>query len=506
MRIIYFLPKDRTAQPDVDAKLDEMIKDVQQFYADEMEAHGYGRKTFRFEADENGDAIVHHVSGKFNDAHYQDNTTGKVFEEIWDTFSQAKNIDFLAIDVSGGFIYLGDGESVYGVGSGWPDGGFAAVPADCACYGYSVHAHELGHAFGLHHDFRNNAYIMSYGAPPNELSPCAAEWLDAHRYFNPDQTPNNSSDTTLNMLPSEFSPPFSLRLRFEITDSDGLHQAQLLTHASEQDVPPNAPRTPKIIDCKKINDATETVEFVTNKLPVESETQIWLRIMDQNGNYTGQWFTIDVVSLLPQGDVVSIPDLNLAAAVRESLGLAPTSDITQLDMLKLTSIEARRQQITDLTGLEQAVNLKSAFLEDNQIQDITPLTELSTLKVLWIDRNKISNIPSFVGAPQLGSLSLSDNPISDLTPFAKITQLKSLVLSSNPITDITPLTKLTQLDTLFLDETGINDLTPLTALTQLRTLLLRGNEISDITPLAKMPQLTFLILSGNEISDITPLA
>ena len=506
VRIIYFLPKDRTMQPDIDAKLNEMIKSVQQFFEDEMEAHRYGRKTFRFEADENGDAIVHHVSGKFNDAHYQDNTTGKVFEEIQDTFSQAKNIDFLAIDVSGGFIYLSGGEEVYGVGGGWPDGGYAAVPTDCACYGFSVHAHELGHAFGLHHDFRNNVYIMSYGGGKRELSSCSAEWLDAHRYFNPTQTPNNNSNTTVNMLPPEFSHPFSIRLRFEITDSDGLRQAQLLSPASEQDVPENAPRTPKIIDCKKLNDATETVEFVTNKLPVESETQIWLRIMDKNGNYTGQWFTIDVASLLPQGDVVSIPDANLAAAVRESLGLAPTSDITQLDMLKLTKVVARKQQITDLTGLEQAVNLISAFLEDNQIQDITPLTELTSLKVLAIGNNKISNIPSFAGAPLLGSLNLNNNLIRDLTPFAQMTQLKSLVLNSNPIKDITPLTTLTQLDTLFLDDTGINDLTPLIALTGLQTLLLRRNGISDITPIAKMPQLRYLILNSNEISDITPIA
>ena len=29
--------------------------------------------------------------------------------------------------------------------------------------GTVVTAHELGHAFGLEHDFRDDAYIMSYG-------------------------------------------------------------------------------------------------------------------------------------------------------------------------------------------------------------------------------------------------------------------------------------------------------------------------------------------------------
>ena len=43
VRLIYFLPSDREFQPDIDAKLDALIKSVQQFYADEMERHGFGR-------------------------------------------------------------------------------------------------------------------------------------------------------------------------------------------------------------------------------------------------------------------------------------------------------------------------------------------------------------------------------------------------------------------------------------------------------------------------------
>ncbi|MDE0088345.1 MAG: hypothetical protein OXU23_21665, partial [Candidatus Poribacteria bacterium] len=48
VRLIYFLPKDRKPQPDIDAKFDKWIKDVQQLYANQMEAHGFGRKTFQF--------------------------------------------------------------------------------------------------------------------------------------------------------------------------------------------------------------------------------------------------------------------------------------------------------------------------------------------------------------------------------------------------------------------------------------------------------------------------
>ena len=51
-------------------------------------------------------------------------------------------------------------------------------------------AHELGHAFGLHHDFRDNEYIMSYGRANRSICtnyPRAPQnsW-PSHPYFNPD--------------------------------------------------------------------------------------------------------------------------------------------------------------------------------------------------------------------------------------------------------------------------------------------------------------------------------
>ena len=48
VRIIYVLPKDRKAPPNITEKLDKSIRKVQQFYADEMERHGFGRKNIYF--------------------------------------------------------------------------------------------------------------------------------------------------------------------------------------------------------------------------------------------------------------------------------------------------------------------------------------------------------------------------------------------------------------------------------------------------------------------------
>ena len=47
VRLIYFLPNNRRAQPDLKTNLDRLIKDVQQFYAQQMQTHGFGRKHLR---------------------------------------------------------------------------------------------------------------------------------------------------------------------------------------------------------------------------------------------------------------------------------------------------------------------------------------------------------------------------------------------------------------------------------------------------------------------------
>ena len=99
VRLIYFLPRDRTPQPDIDEKMDRWIKWTQQFYADQMEAHGFGRKTFLFETDTHGKAVVHHVKGDFDSAHYH-NDSGRPWQEVRRWFDPSKHIYFTAVDLS----------------------------------------------------------------------------------------------------------------------------------------------------------------------------------------------------------------------------------------------------------------------------------------------------------------------------------------------------------------------------------------------------------------------
>ena len=74
VRLIYFLPNDRPYQAEVVQHLKDRILTVQTFFANQMEAHGYGRQTFRVETDSQGEPMVHRVNGRYPDSHYLDNT------------------------------------------------------------------------------------------------------------------------------------------------------------------------------------------------------------------------------------------------------------------------------------------------------------------------------------------------------------------------------------------------------------------------------------------------
>ena len=479
VRLIYFLPRGRPARSDRVAALQQLIQDTQQFFVQEMERHGFGGKTFTFETDGRGKAVVHHVNGRFNDAHYRKETTPKVLEEIDSQFDQSRNIYLIAVDISTEQIDVFCGQG----GDRGPRGGHALLPASGPCFNVPLTAHELGHAFGLSHDFRNDAYVMSYGAYRDELSSCHAEWLDAHRCFNTHQIAFNRA-ASIQMLRPSAVPPNAIRLRFEVTDPEGIHQVQLKIPKILDDF---GGIDPQVASCTSLNGENETIEFITTELPLAAVTEgtrhVRLDVMDAVGNFTKQEFPIDITRLLPRRRVVSIRDANLAAAVRKTLGLAPRAPITQLDMLKLTNLEAREQKIKNLIGLEYATNLKYLSLGGNQIRDITPLAELTQLKSVWLFGNQVRGIKPLAGLTNLTDLNLGANLIRDITALTSLTKLRSLWLSDNQIGDITSLAALTDLERLHLANNQISDVRPLVGLTELKHLHLARNPILDTTPL-----------------------
>ena len=501
VRTIYIVPNDREPDSNIDKKLNTLMKETQQFYADVMEYHGFGRKTFRLETDATGDVVVHHVNGKHSDAHYQNSLEGSmiVWDEIKEQFDTSKNIYVLALDISGPIIAYGGG-AVAGLADMHSHYGMALVPASDP--GVALW-HELGHNFGLTHDSRSeaNRWINPASRDPMITSFCAAEWMDVNRYFNPIQeaVALDDKEARVEMLkPSSASSPYAIRLQFKVTDPDGLHHAQL-SRLSDYDA--------GVIDCKKLNGNDTTVEFVTTHVIGGISESVGLRLIDMHGNFTSHDFLIDITDLLPKAKIISIPDPNLASAVRETINLAPNDSITQLVMRRLIGLRGSYREITDLTGLEHAVNVQDIFLDGNQIRDLTPLEGATELILLEVSENPISDMTPLTKLKNLYRLSCRNAQISDIAPLARLTNLTELSLVGNPISDITPLAGLANLLELELgsSQQPISDIAPLAGLVNLTGLTLVYASIPDINPIARFTELTHLILSEVPINDIGPL-
>ena len=131
--------------------------------------------------------------------------------------------------------------------------------------------------------------------------------------------------------------------------------------------------------------------------------------------------TFDEIVVPPK--TVNIPDTNLRSAIEKALRKAPGTAITVADMETLNALYALNENITNLTGLEAAINLTVLDLRDNPISDISLLAGLTNLTLLRLDSNSISDISPFAELTKLTELYLQNNSISDLSPLVQNTGL-----------------------------------------------------------------------------------
>ena len=98
VRLIYFRPNDRSFRETVVDSIKRVIKQSQTFFAEQMQAHGYGNKTFRFETDVQGEPLVHRVDGQHPESYYFDKPAEEFFgfyeieSEVGQVFDLKENI------------------------------------------------------------------------------------------------------------------------------------------------------------------------------------------------------------------------------------------------------------------------------------------------------------------------------------------------------------------------------------------------------------------------------
>jgi len=304
VRIAYLIPSNRSPQPDAVSRLRNSVRWFHDWFAQQMDRNGFGPKTFQFETEADGITPRIHIANLPNlDSYYRDdanngaNTWGRVLSDagavgiqVW----SAGQVWMLVYEghvqrpdatIAGGFF----GGAGFGSGS---DGGVAllgsdslalirpeAITDDRPYHGMIIpqlgpyplvqdvsfpwflgntisslvssfqgdYLHELTHAFGIGHDFRNDANfhgnLMGNGHRglratlypsryPNEdarLSFGVAMALSTSRYFNVGQAIGDDVRPTISSVSGGSVPPVNglLPLSFSAQDSSGLASALL---------------------------------------------------------------------------------------------------------------------------------------------------------------------------------------------------------------------------------------------------------------------------------------
>ena len=534
VRIIYFLPNDRPYREQVVKRIKEQLSIAQSFFADQMQAHGYGRQTFRVETDAYGEPIVNQVGGRYPDSHYPQGfgSTPVVIGEIEETFNLFENVYLVFIDRPGtletAYIDGGQGRAYS------KRGGFAFC---LRAFDWWLIAHELGHAFGLYHDFRDGAYVMSYGPSSRDekrLSQCHAVYLSVHTYFNQSTPIEAGEPPTIELISPRSYSAFASNIIVSprLHDFDGLHQ--VILHVNQ----PDSPNGSSVKACFGLGgNQEETAAFDydgviphAHSLPYSRNTNLFnptthpitIEAIDTDGNVSWRDFTLfseklepltkvsgdnqhglpDTPLLVPfvvevrdvhngnpiegvavrfsvavgggrlsvesahadrggraasvltlganigqntvevsaagigqtvtfnamAGLPIHIPDPNLRAAVENALNKKAGEPIAPAEMAALDDIlDAANANISNLTGLEAATNLRRLNLWENNISDIKAVSWLTDLTILDLSRNNISDISPLVANTGLGNgdeVHLQGNPLSYASIYLHIPALQ----------------------------------------------------------------------------------
>ena len=232
VRMIYFVSDPQGFRQEVVDKMKTTIQEVQRIYEDQISAHGFGERTFNYETDAPGEPMVHVVYGTGGNYDYV-RALGRIDREYG--YELNSNIYF---------IVLGNEEdiqlrNVLGLGLQTSrNGGWAMLRQYIDPNFVARAAHELGHAFGLWHNFNNDAYIMSYGRGRTSLSEFSAGHLAVHPHFNSDSSTYQEyvlDLPTCQILSSRSyrTGATSVPIQLELSDRDGLQQVSLFVTTPE---------------------------------------------------------------------------------------------------------------------------------------------------------------------------------------------------------------------------------------------------------------------------------
>jgi len=375
VHIGYVISSNRQAQPNAISDLQALFPAIQSWYANEMNRYGFGFKTFQFETLPDGvTPKVWSTKAFITDTQMQQNLFGNTLgtaafgvgpsnnpespKTVWALFNEEH------IETSNGGVL---GDTSLGAGGGGDTGGVTVqssnllpfenpsmlsntalypgvtVPAfgpfpmefgssfpsfdgttfsQLASVAQGATTHELGHAFGLNHDFRNDNnfhgnlmgngfrglratyFPQQFTSDDIQLSFVAAETLNVSRYFNRDKTFTDNVPPTVSVTtPAGAATPVNgqLQVTFQANDTGGLALAWLL-------------RNGNVVGDTALSGTNQTFTFNTPYYTAGTTDTYSVVVYDSQGNRT-------------QHDISLTPRTGFNAAPQPSLALFPSTAI-----------------------------------------------------------------------------------------------------------------------------------------------------------------------------------
>ncbi len=303
VRLIYRLPKDKEPTPNITEKLDKLIRKVQDFYADEMERHGFGRKTFTFETDKNGKAKIYLLKENQTNNYDLSNDIWLIFVDQVLKSPRSVPTGYDSTNFNETFVYPTKRRIIVKDKIWMSDvegfiGNKTSVSSTKKGFDWKLTVHELKYTFAAldqkHRKYEPNTYkrfflrinsIMPWGKGWVKLSKCQAEWLNKSRFFNPNQPFfDKRPDIEMNVLKVDASD--SRLFQFTLSDEDGIQQVQIFT----PEITKYQSRMSKFEGCRTLNGKKEaTVEFEISDPEIKNGE---VRMIDMHGNIASREFRI----------------------------------------------------------------------------------------------------------------------------------------------------------------------------------------------------------------------
>ena len=194
-------------------------------------------------------------------------------------------------------------------------------------------------------------------------------------------------------------------------------------------------------------------------------------------------YEVKVLDNLPT-DATPIKDIEIRSWLfaRTYYGADGYISQDELSHLKYLSFDygCRRENVSDLSGLEYATGLDYLNLSGTNVKDVTPITKLKNLGGLCISGMELDDYSWLSNFANIKRLDISNTRIKDFSFLSKMTELENIDASGTLISDLGPLSKLENLE--YIDIYGCDNITsisPLLELSNLWRLDMSSEQISD---------------------------